>query len=263
MLEEPTDSTHQRYGIEVGADIADAINLDDFYVYDLQKQYVLSYFQDVLFKHLYAELGAELATNFRVTSSSQIVTAMFTQRDVFEELTRACEGVTRDFINILARAILKSRQLGRAKIDKKTIMTVAGEWFEKDKHPHLNDKGQDLLASIIDDVIGRKKARCFMVEQRLSSHPSLQSLYDFRVIHLIHKGYSHRDNPGKRFNIFILDYGTYVEMLRTHQWNQQLSMFVDNDATDDLDFDTVPYDDRRSIRNIVLPQMILDRFNLA
>ena len=181
---------------------------------------------------------------------------MFTQKDVFEELVRACEGVTRDFINILSKAILKTKQKEGSKVDKKTIMSVAGEWFEKDKHPHLNYNSQNLLSDIISDVIGKKKARCFMVLQNLSSHSSLQSLYDFRVIHLIHKGYSAKDKPGERYNIFILDYGTYVEMIRTQQWSQQTSMFIEGFN----DVETVPYDDKRSIRRIILQEELLNKY---
>ena len=50
----------QRIGIEVGSDVSDAISLDDFYVFDLNKDYVVNYFKNVLFKHLKGRASGEI-----------------------------------------------------------------------------------------------------------------------------------------------------------------------------------------------------------
>src|SRR3712207_8798022 len=49
----------------------------------------------------------------------------------------------------------------------------------------------------------------------LERHEVVRSLFDFRLIHLVQRGYADKDNPGLRYNIFTLDYGTYVDLIGT------------------------------------------------
>ena len=42
----------------------------------------------------------------------------------------------------------------------------------------------------------------------------IQRLFDARVIHFVKRGYADKDNPGVRYNIYTLDYGTYVDLLK-------------------------------------------------
>ena len=107
---------------------------------------------------------------------------------------------------------------------------------------------------IIDEVIGNKKARSFLVSRELERHPIIQQLFDARVIHLVKKGYSDKDNPGIRYNIYSLDYGTYVDLISTSKQPE-----IDFIVNDELDSSTiVPFDDNRSIRRIILTQDILN-----
>jgi hypothetical protein len=55
----------------------------------------------------------------------------------------------------------------------------------------------------------------FMLSREHSGNPMIQSLFDLRLIHLISRGYSDKENPGQRYNIYALDYGTYVDLKRT------------------------------------------------
>jgi hypothetical protein len=40
-------------------------------------------------------------------------------------------------------------------------------------------------------------------------------LFDLRVLHLVQRGYADKDKPGVRYNIYTLDYGTYVDLMNT------------------------------------------------
>ncbi len=69
----------------------------------------------------------------------------------------------------------------------------------------------------------------------------------------MHRGYADKENPGVRYNIYTLDYGTYVDLKNTSQEPQ--IEFINFTEGKDL---IVPFDDKRSIRRIVLNKNILD-----
>ncbi len=95
-----------------------------------------------------------------------------------------------------------------------------------------------------------------MVSQEIASHQRLQQLIDLRVVHQIHRGYADKDNPGIRYNIYTLDYGTYVGLKRTAA-EPEITMIETVGLTEE-DTRIVPYDDRRSIRRIIVGKDILD-----
>ena len=80
----------------------------------------------------------------------------------------------------------------------------------------------------------------------------VQKLFDARVLHPMQRGYADKDNPGLRYNIYTLDYGTYVDLIGTSR-QPQIEFFQDADGADFV----VPFDDKRSIRRIVLQEDIL------
>ncbi len=84
----------------------------------------------------------------------------------------------------------------------------------------------------------------------------MQQLFDLRVLHLVQRGYADKDKPGVRYNIYALDYGTYVDLMNTTR-RPELG-FEQNEKIDDRDY-IVPFDDKRSIRRIILSKGILER----
>ena len=113
---------------------------------------------------------------------------------------------------------------------------------------------QSILRRIVDEVIGHRRARSFLLPRALEKHPMIQRLFDARVIHHMQRGYADKDNPGVRYNIYTLDYGTYVDLIGT---SKQPQLTLDDMAIDQTDI-VVPFDDKRSIRRIVLTEQILD-----
>jgi hypothetical protein len=83
----------------------------------------------------------------------------------------------------------------------------------------------------------------------------IRTLFDYRVIHLVQRGYIDMpDRPGKKYNVYTLDFGTYVELLGTIH-------APTGDFTQDLDDPkgvVVPFHDDRAIRKIVLPIELLE-----
>lgn len=239
-------------GFELGADIATAPDLDDYYVFDRNPDQITDVYADVLFRHLSSELEeGYLGSRYNVKSGRQLASRLFTERATCAELARACEGVVRDLINIFTKAFFDSQRRGRDSIDKSAVVDSARQWFEQDKAQYLDDELQGVLRRIVDDVIGKRRARSFLLPRELEREPVVQRLFDARVIHHMQRGYADKDNPGVRYNIYSIDYGTYVDLLGTSK-EPELDL-VERDEPDIV----VPFDDKRSIRRIVLHREVL------
>jgi hypothetical protein len=243
-------------GFELGSDISTNLDLDDYYVFDRNPQAITSNFAEMLYKHVSNEMSENyLKENYGVTNGSEFIRTVLTDSNNFKELVRASEGVIRDMINIFTLAFFDSQRQGRDKVDKKSIVESSRQWFERDKAQNLDEKLSQILRKIVDEVIGNKRARSFLIPRELEKHENIQKLFDARVIHFIKRGYADKDNPGIRYNIFGLDYGTYVDLVTTNKKPELDFVNVEERASDD-DF-VVPFDDKRSIRRIILTDDIL------
>jgi hypothetical protein len=225
--------------------------LDDYYVYDRNPDHLAHVYADVLLKHLSSELPDDyMRREHRIGDAAQFASRVFTERSVFGELARASEGVIRDLINIFTQAYFNAHRRGRGSIDKKAVLEAARQWFEQDKAQHLDDQLQAVLSKIVHEVIGAR--RSLMLPRELERHPVIQRLFDARVLHHMQRGYADKDNPGVRYNIYSVDYGTYVDLLGTAK--QPDVGLEERESAADL---VVPFDDKRSIRRIILDPNIL------
>lgn len=245
-------------GFELGGDIAANMDLDDYYVHERTPTQVEGSFQQLLFKHLVAALpDGYLETEYNIKDPSGLRKALFTEYKTFVEVVRAGEGVIRDFLGVFEKAYHRAVREGRTKIDMNSVEQSARDWFQSDKSVSLSKQQETVLQRIVHGVIGTRRARSFLVEGRLRSHPMIQSLFDFRLLHLLKKGYSDKERPGVRYDIYTLDYGTYVHLKHTKS-EPQLELIEGDNSQEDA---VVPFDDKRSIRRIILDPSILDISN--
>jgi hypothetical protein len=138
---------------------------------------------------------------------------------------------------------------GRVDIDRRSIVEASRQWFEQDKARQLDDHLREVLRRIVDVVIGEKRRGLFCFRANLSD-ATIQGLFDARVLHQMQRGYADKDHPGVRYNIYTLDYGTYVDLLGTTK-EPEIDLFGQKKEEADPNF-VVPFDDKRSIRRIVL-----------
>jgi hypothetical protein len=235
-------------GIEVGADAAADINLDDFMVFGNDAERAKEFFQALLHKHVVAALSDLDADVVPPATPAQLVQRSFTQRNAFDEYVKAAEGVPRDAINIITIAATRA---GDQVISVPDIRSAARVWYQRDKEAALGEDARALLVWIMSEVIGDRQARAFMLEQGEDRrHPLIQSLYDARVLHLLRRGIAARDRPGVRFNGWGLDYGCYIDLINTAKAPRGL-FEIDPDEGDAA-FVEVPSDDYRSIRRAIL-----------
>lgn len=178
---------------------------------------------------------------------------------------RASEGVARDLINIFNKAFFDAQKRGLANIEKRAILEASRQWFEQDKEDSLDDELRAVLKRIVEEVIGHRRARSFMLARELERNSKIQRLFDARVLHLMQRGYADKDNPGSRYNIYTLDYGTYVDLINTSK-QPEMGLIERTDkpnsgdmpADEEADQFIVPFDDKRSIRRIVLTEEYLN-----
>lgn len=241
-------------GFEVGSDIAISLDLDDYYVYDRNPELVTTAFATLLQKHVTSEMPSDSHAATVLTNGDSFVRALFTNKSTFQELVRASEGVARDLINIFLHSFFAAQRRDQDKIDKKTILEAARKWFEEDKQQNLDDDLRLVLQRIVTEVIGHRRARSFLIPRELEKNHVIQALFDARVLHLMRRGYADKENPGVRFSIYTLDYGTYVDLLNT---SNAPSIDFQINSSQDSDF-VVPFDDKRSIRRIVLKDEVLN-----
>lgn len=236
----------QVIGIELGADVAANVDLDEFMVFEENEERARSFFRGLLFKHLTSGIDGELG--LVLPHEADMVSQGFTDKRAFDELVRAAEGVPRDAINIAARAALRA---GGNLISVPDVRAAARAWFQNDKEAALRsrDEALRLLNWIIDKVIREKRARGFLVNQTSSAAPLLLALFDARVLHVVRRGYSAQDEPGERYDVYVIDYGAYVDLIHT-KYEPQGTL----PAGDEIDggYVAVPTQDLRVIRRAIL-----------
>lgn len=232
-------------GIEIGADAAASINLDEFLVFDNNADLAKRFFRELLYKHLLA-LSKESEIKVPETSSAFINDA-FTQQNAFEEFVRSAEGVPRDGINIIAIAAQKALD---NKISVPDIRNSSRTWYTRAKQQAVGTKAQaqKLLNWIVDEVIQHRQAKAFLIPTDTQDE-LIDFLYDARVLHLVKQGVSAQDLPGKRFHVYALDYGCYVDLINTTRAPKGLFEAETNVGDEYID---VPQTDFRSIRRAIL-----------
>jgi hypothetical protein len=243
-------------GFELGGDLSANLDLDDYYVYDRNPERVVSMFLELLYKHVRTELPDGYLETIGASDAAGFRSRFFTEPATFVELVRAGEGVVRDFLGIFASAYFRAERSGRVRIDLNSVEESARDWYETDKSTVLGDAQRTALNRIMTDVIGNRQAKMFMLAREHAGHPMIQGLFDLRLIHLISRGYSDKENPGLRYNIYSLDYGTYVDLKRTKSEPED---FEETDEESTLHSErVVPFKDKRSIRRIILDPSIFN-----
>ena len=235
-------------GIELGADVTANVDLDEFMVFEQNEEQARRFFLGLIFKHLTAGVEAEERLP-ELAQEQDLVRLGFTDVRAFDEVVRAAEGVPRDALNVLSRAALHA---GERKISVPDVRRAAASWFQTDKAGALRsrEEAQSLLNWVIDNVIRGKKARGFLVNQKAAGASLLKTLFDARVLHIVRRGYSAQDQPGERYDVYVIDYGAYVNLMNTK--NAPQGTLPTGDDAADGGFVDVPTQDLRSLRRAVL-----------
>jgi hypothetical protein len=232
-------------GIEIGADVSSAVNLDEYMVFDNDDDRAIQFFRALVFAHVKAAMIA--ANDQPPKNAADLLSQGFTQANAFDEVVRACEGVPRDAIHILSHAAQRSNDQSISVVD---VRIASQQWYQasKDAAISAHAEAKRLLVWIVDKVIKQRQAKAFLLEAGIRN-PLIEFLYDERVLHVLRKGMSAKDSPGTRFNVYGIDYGCYVDLINTAKAPKGVLDLGEGTADYSL---TVPKTDLRSIRRCVL-----------
>lgn len=196
-------------GIEVGADAASAVSLDDLLIFDNARNRAQEFFGQLFYNHVSAQLSTMIAQP--PADPDSFIEATF-RRYSFPELVRAAEGVPRDAINIAA---LAAQHAHDEPIGLPHVRRAARDWYLRDKQTAIStdESARQTLRLLIDEVVGRRHSRTFLLDQPISRHATIDKLYDARLLHVLRRGIADRDNPGTLYDGFAIDYGCYVGLL--------------------------------------------------
>ena len=236
--------TGVRVGIELGSDASSVINLDEYMVFDNDRDAAKTFFKNLLHKHAQAIDKNSICD----VEANLFINDVFTQPSAFDEYVRAVEGVPRDAINIISLAAQSALE---NKISIVHVRKSAQKWFQVNKHAALNSKPEAvvLLDKIINEVIGHRKTRGFLISNE-NNNPLIDYLYDMRVIHVLKQGVSARNAIGKKYTLYTLDYGCYVELMSSS--SAPLGLIIESDENDELKYIEIPKSDYRSVKNSIL-----------
>lgn len=196
-------------GIEVGADAASAVSLDDFMIFENGRSRAQEFFAQLFYNHASTPLSTMIVAPPGDVASFLEDTF---RRGAFPELVRAAEGVPRDAINIAAQA---AQHAHNEPIGLPDIRRAARDWYLRDKQTAINanQPARQMLRSLIDEVVGRRHSRTFLLDQLAARHETIDELYDARLLHVLRRGIADRKHPGMLYDGFAIDYGCYVGLL--------------------------------------------------
>lgn len=197
-------------GIEVGADAASAVSLDDFMIFDHSRSRAEDFFGQLFHSHTSAELSRMIREP--PATPAEFVAEVF-RGNAFAELVRAAEGIPRDGINVAALAAQHAHDEPIALAD---VRRAARDWYLRDKQAAINahDEARRMLQSLVNEVVGRRRSRTFVVDQSAGGRDAIiDLLYDARLLHVLRRGIVDRHSPGKLYDGFAVDYGCYVSLL--------------------------------------------------
>jgi hypothetical protein len=206
-------------GLELGADTAAALNLDELLVReDAHEQF----FSELIYRHLTALLRQKFNRSFRLEDSAEMASVMF-QPGALTEFVRAAEGVPRDALQIAYHA---AQQAGRRPIGVLDVQNAARKFYLQDKETGIagNPGATRVWTKLQKEVVAGRRSRSFLIKRdREKTHAGILDLYDARLIHLMQAGLGTSSEPGALYDGYCLDYGSYVHMLHeaelTAAWN--------------------------------------------
>lgn len=197
-------------GIEVGSDAASSVDLDAFLGFDNSEPQAREFFARLFHSHTSVWLTAMVKDP--PPDPVRFVEECF-RRNAFTELVRAAEGVPRDAINIAA---LAAQHAHDKPIGVADIRRAARDWYLRDKQTAIaaNQSARSALRALVDEVIGHRRARTFVVDQLARERAGvIEDLHDARLLHLLRRGIADPNHPGALYDGFAIDYGCYVSLM--------------------------------------------------
>jgi hypothetical protein len=212
---------HHFRGLEVGADIFVAVDLDRPFR-DPSRRSAL--FAEALYRRLWV-FEPEL-TNFfgppPLVNRDRFIETVFGTRQAFAELCVGAQGLCRDFHLLVQNASKRVdlKQVPPAKIDFETVRRALVDITEQTyQRASRSIDSNKLLFRVITPHIEAAESRYFILETRPSSiTPVVNELLSKRVINSIPSASLHPSVRGE-YDCFEIAYGIYIDLMRAAEFS--------------------------------------------
>ena len=198
-------------GLELGADTAAPLNLDEYLLATEAGDKAQSFFGQLLCRHI-AVLAEDLGFDLPPLDPPTFLGLAF-EPDAFAELVRAAEGVPRDALNIVG---LAASAAGSNKIRISHIKHAARKVYLQYKETGIagNPAAYNTWVRLQREVVVGRRSRTFLLRRNNDhNHPTILDLYDARLIHLLRPGLAAAGDPGIGYDGYSVDYGSYVHIM--------------------------------------------------
>lgn len=237
----------QKMGLEVGADIQMAIDLDRVYSIDNSPRELFNFCFRFICKHLSALLATKI-------EASEFIQNMLADERCAFLLVRSSEGNPRDFINMTFSCVQNTLGADYVRIDESKIIPNSKTLFEGSKLRDCDEHSRQLLDQLINFVVYQKRYRGFLIDRdKINQSHALKGLIDARVIHILKENYIGYDKAMSRnCSLLILNFGAYSDIL----WaGKPINLFWGSDILEKSIFppkehilysdELLPYDENR------------------
>lgn len=189
-----TEAAGTPVGLELGADTAATLDLDDFLLFRNDAASTLEFYSNLIYRHLAAmplRVGRtegparQLIAN--AGSPSRVMGRMFATPGAFHALVLGAEGVPRDALQIagLAAGTAYDQPITSAHVAEATR-----SFYLRDKDAGIPKSARHVLDQLMDQAV-RQKSRIIPLRRIGESDDEIiQRLYDDRVIHRVRQGIS-------------------------------------------------------------------------
>jgi hypothetical protein len=209
------DSAASPIGLELGADTAASLDLDDFLLFRNDSAATLDFYAELLFRHVTAVARRIDRPNEnllrRLDTPNSLIRELFASQDSFHHLVLGAEGVPRDALQIAGLAA--GAAYGRP-ITSAHVTTATRDFYLRDKERHLSQQTHRVFSNLIEQC-ARQRSRIIPLRRDGESNENvIQRLYDARLIHRVRQGVSlDPQHPSEVYDIYVIDYGCFLGLL--------------------------------------------------
>ena len=212
-----TDSAGYSVGLELGADTAASLDLDDVLLFKNDAAATMDFYAQLLFRHVTAmarHIDRSHAGQLRgLETPSAMISELFASPGTFQHLVLGAEGVPRDALQIagLAAGAAYGRPIGPAHITAATR-----DFYLRDKERQLPRQAHRVFSNLIEQCARQKSRIIPLRRDGESDEKVIQRLYDARLIHRVRQGISlDPQHPSETYDIYVIDYGCFLGLVMT------------------------------------------------
>jgi hypothetical protein len=214
-MESPGTLAGTLLGLELGADTAATLDLDDFLLFRNDAASTLDFYSSMLHRHLTAMSDRADARAQQLLaaahSPAKLTGLLFATPAAFHNLVLGAEGVPRDFLQIagLAAGTAYDRQIGYNHVNGATR-----SFFLRDKETRIPKAARHVFGALMEQAV-RQRSRIVPLRRDSESNDDIiQRLYDARVIHRVRQGiFLDPQRPTEMYDVYVIDSGAFLGLV--------------------------------------------------